>query len=174
MLSKKLQFILFFSIIIILFNTTVILAQELKKQDSIDILQKITFRPGGAINFKQDSTLTLKRSMGWIWSLIPKGINLDSYTLLKIEYKTNENAQIFLELKNKKGSLELPIVGESRYNNVWKIKIKLPNSNSKTKLLSINLEKYKRPKVKDKVAKIIAFSDPKGSIEITSMIFCKK
>jgi hypothetical protein len=136
-----------------------------------NILESIRFNPGGGIEFKQDANLFLNASSGWIWASLPKEIDINRYNKLIIDYKSGNDCTVYLEIKNKNGAVESPLVADTLNNNVQKIKLDLPGTHGKPDRLTLNLSDYFIRGITNRLARIIAFSDPDGDVEIMNISF---
>lgn len=135
---------------------------------------KVAFNPGGAIRWKQSATLALSPSNGWVWGLFPKDINLDRCKYLTVDVKTAEKCDVYFELKDKNGETERPLVGKEEHNNVWKMRLSLPDTKGAYQSITVDLSEHFRPEPERHLAKVIALSDPEGDIEIRGMTFSEK
>ena len=147
-------------------------AKEYKPGD--DVLGMLTFESGGSIIVSQDKALTLGASSGWTWAIFPAEIDLNRNPRMTLKVKTTAKSAVYLELKQKKNADEYELVGKERVNNVWKMKVDLPNTGGALQDVVIDLEKHFRPDFKDRMAKVIAFSDPDGGMTIQSLRFDRK
>lgn len=135
---------------------------------------KVEFNPGGEIRWKQGATLMLYRSNGWVWGLFPKDINLDRCKYLTVDVRTTEKCVVYFELKAKNWERERPLVGKEQHNNVWKMRLFLPDTKGAYQSITIDLSEHFRPEPERRLAKVVALSDPEGDIEIRSMTFSEK
>jgi len=123
-----------------------------------DILTRINFVPGGNIEYKHDATLVLEDSQGWIWANMPE---TDLGENPELDITAKGRGMFWLELKN---AAEAAIVGELK-NGVYKIPVSVNG------VTTVNLTKAFRAGVSDKKARIIALSDPEGTLEISGLSF---
>ncbi len=116
----------------------------------------------------------LYRSHGWIWGLLPKGIDLDRCRYLALDVRTTQMCDVCFELKDKHGAIERPLVGNEQHNDVWKVRLSLPDTQGAYQSTPIDLGEHFRPVPERRLAKVVALSDPEGDIEIRSMMFREK
>lgn|GEM_PF-2735755 len=131
-----------------------------------DLLGKINFNRGGNLQFEHNQALVLRQSGGWIWAHIPE-TDLQAKPVLVLRVKTNEPGSFWMEIKN---GADQPLVGQSRFG-VSKLEISVPDTNDEFRTISIDLRSQFRAGVQDKKARIIAISDPSGTLEIRGMAF---
>ncbi len=81
---------------------------------------------------------------------------------------------VCFELKDKNGETERPLVGNEQHNDVWKVRLSLPDTHGAYQSTTIDLGEHFRPVPERRLAKVIALSDPEGDIEIRSMMFREK
>ncbi|MBI5757170.1 MAG: hypothetical protein HZA46_01480 [Planctomycetales bacterium] len=139
-----------------------------------DVLPILAFKAGGSLVQTQDKTLKLSSSLGWTWAFLPDEIDINRYSRLTMSVKSTRACKVYLELKDKKGQRENALVGRDRKNNVWKVKVELPNTAGDFKEIVLDLSEHYRPDINDRLAKVIVFSDPSGEIEIRSIKFEQK
>lgn len=147
--------------------------RTMESQAATEVLSKVTFKAEGGMVHKQDKILSLSQSHGWAWAILPDEIDLNRYPRLTMSLKTNRECVVYLELKDKKGKDETPLVGKDSRNNVWKMKLDLPNTAGEFKDVAFDLTEHFRPALKDRLLKVIVFSDPRCDVEIRSITFGK-
>jgi hypothetical protein len=148
--------------------------QSANYKTGTDVLSMLTFEPNGSLVQTQYKTLKLSSSDGWTWAFLPEEIDINRHSRLTMSIKSPLASQVYLELKDKQGQRENALVGKELQNNVWKIRVDLPNTAGDYRDIVLDLTTHYRPDMRDRLAKVIVFSDPSGNIEIRSIRFDDK
>lgn len=147
-------------------------AEEYKAGD--DVLPALTFNAEGEIRVEKKKTLDLTASSGWTWALLPAEIDIARLSRMTLSVRTSTKCVVYLELKDKKGDRENPLVGKESANNVWKVQVELPNTSGAFQDVVLDLDEHFRPDLKERQAKVIVFSDPDADMAIQSIRFDRK
>jgi hypothetical protein len=136
------------------------------------VTPRVEFNGGGHIRFKQTpGLLVLEASDGWVWGFFSDTIDINRFSRLSLDVATTSPCEVYLELKDRTGGVERPLVGDAPNNNVWKIQLRLPNTRGGRQTQHLDLAPYFRPDPTNRLAKVIALSDPTGHMEIRNIRF---
>ena len=133
----------------------------------------VNYHPGGGISYSHtNSTLRLQPGSGWLWGYLPARLgdgpvstDLHQNPYLSIAYRSATRASVSIELQNGKGQA---LIG-SFANGVPKLALTLPRVRTPlaaVNFVTVDLRSEIISGVSDRNARIIAFSDPSGEIEI--------
>ncbi len=154
--------------------------------DQIDLIVQSKFEESrsNGLTFKYvevngRKALQLEASQGWMQTGISQGIDLKKYSQLEIEYLSEGDSSVKFELKNLDPKLndtsdhgiatnQRLISDQELLENLHKVKLNFKDTHGKVETLRIDLSKKLVTKdeegnrIRDYVARIIAFSDPEG------------
>lgn len=147
-----------------------------RSQMAEDLLCRINFIDGGYIGYRHNSdSLQLWTSDGYIWAMLPR-FDIRSNRFLNVCYRSQRDCELMLELKSKPDDTEteeIPLIGTEDNSGLRKLELNIPNSHGVVSSCSVDLSRDKTfsEAKKDYRARVIAFSDPRGAIEIFGLGF---
>jgi hypothetical protein len=135
----------------------------------LNLLPVMNFVPDNRISFEHEAEIIFRPGGGFIWGYLPEHVgtitvntDLDQNAWFDMVYSTTGVARVRLELKNMRpdGTQE-GLIGQTG-NPYPKIELVLGDTNGYMRLGRFDLSPVLTEGVHDRIARIMAFSDPAG------------